>query len=136
RAELAAAVLPASRSVTVGGTATAFATIINAGTVTAFGCDIAPLTSLQGLFGYQTTDPVTNEITGNPNTPALIPPGGAQSYVIAFTTLAPAPSTDVPFRFSCVNAGPAPIVTGLNTLLLSASIAPVADIVALAATPA
>ena len=38
----ASAVLPASRSVAVNGTATAFATIINAGANTASSCGIAP----------------------------------------------------------------------------------------------
>ena len=36
--------------------------------------------------------------------------------------------------FDCANTDPAPINTGLNTLLLSASTTPVPDIVALAAT--
>jgi hypothetical protein len=36
--------------------------------------------------------------------------------------------------FECTNTDPAPINTGLNTLLLSASATPVPDIVALAAT--
>jgi hypothetical protein len=42
--------------------------------------------------------------------------------------------TDVQFSFDCANSSPAPINTGLNTLLLSASATPVPDIVALAAT--
>jgi hypothetical protein len=36
--------------------------------------------------------------------------------------------------FDCTNTLPAPTITGLNTLLLSASVTPVPDIVALAAT--
>jgi hypothetical protein len=40
----------------------------------------------------------------------------------------------VQFSFDCANTEPAPITTGLNTLLLSASNTPVPDIVALAAT--
>ena len=42
--------------------------------------------------------------------------------------------TDVQLSFDCSNSNPAPINTGLNTLLLSASSSPVPDIVALAAT--
>ena len=38
------------------------------------------------------------------------------------------------FAFQCNNAGPAPVVVGLNTLLLSASTDPVPDIIAVAAT--
>jgi hypothetical protein len=40
----------------------------------------------------------------------------------------------VQLSFSCSNTNPAPINTGLNTLLLSASATPISDIVALAAT--
>jgi hypothetical protein len=43
--------------------------------------------------------------------------------------------TDIELTFDCTNTAPAPSVTGLNTLLLSASNTPVPDIVALAATP-
>ena len=52
-----AAVLPGSRSVQVGATATAFATIINVGSVTATACSLSLLTSLPVTFAYQTTDP-------------------------------------------------------------------------------
>src|SRR4029450_8819906 len=52
---LVAAVLPSSRSVQVGTTATAFATIINAGSVMAIGCGLSLLTSLPVTFAYQTT---------------------------------------------------------------------------------
>ena len=37
--------------------------------------------------------------------------------------------------YDCANTNPAPVTVGLNTLLLSASVTPVADIVALSATP-
>jgi peptidyl-Asp metalloendopeptidase len=140
RSEVAAgtivsAVLPSSRSVQVGATATAFATIINAGSVTAPACGISLLTSLSATFTYQTTDPATNQVTGAPNTPANIAAGAAQSYVFALTPSAPVASTDVQLNFDCTNTDPAPITTGLNTLLLSASATPVPDMVALAATP-
>ena len=140
RSEVAAgaivsAVLPSSRSVQVGTTATAFATIINAGLVTATACEISLLTSLPATFMYQTTDPATNQVTGTPNTPVNIAAGAAQSYVFALTPSLPGvASTDVQLGFDCTNTDPAPINTGLNTLLFSASTAPVPDVVALAAT--
>src|SRR5262249_745180 len=56
-----AAVLPTSRSVQVSTTASAFATIINQGPGTATGCDITLVPNLPVTFGYQTTDPVTNQ---------------------------------------------------------------------------
>jgi hypothetical protein len=129
-----AAVLPSSRSVQVGTSATAFATIINTGQAIAASCSIALLTSVPASLIYQTTDPATNQVTGSPNVPANIAAGAAQSFVFAVMPMAPIAPTDVQFSFACTNSQPAPISTGLNTLLLSASNTPVPDIVALAAT--
>ena len=131
---LAAAVLPSSRSVQIGATATAFATIINAGSTTATGCGISVLTGIAANFSYQATDPATNQVTGSPNTPVDIAPGAARSFIIFLTPTAPLASTDVQFSFSCANTNPAGINSGLNTLLFSASATPIPDIVALAAT--
>ena len=131
---IVAAVLPGSRSVQVGATATAFATIINVGSVTATACSLSLLTSLPVTFAYQTTDPATNQVTGAPNTPVNIAAGAAQSYVFALTPSATVAPTDVQLSFDCTNTDLAPINVGLNTLLLSASTSAVPDIVALAAT--
>ncbi len=131
---LVAAVLPSSRSVQVGAIATAFATIINAGMDTAIGCAPTLVTSLPATFTYQTTDPATNQVTGTPNTPVNITAGAAQSYVFALTPSAPVVLTDVQLSFACTNTNPASIISGLNTLLFSASVTPVPDIVVLAAT--
>lgn len=131
---LLAAVLPSSRSVQVGVTATAFATIINTGTATAIGCGISLVPNIGAGFSYQATNPATNQVIGSPNTPLNIAAGVAQSFVFALTPTIPLASTDVQFSFSCTNASPAPIFVGLNTLLFSASATPVPDIVALAAT--
>ena len=147
-AALAASVLPSSRSVQVGtpatalsggsaqaGTAaTAFATILNAGPATALGCRIAPVTLVPATFAYQTTDPATNLLTGTPNTPADIPAGSGQSFLFALIPTSPFAPTDVQLSFGCTNTAPAPIFSGLNTFLLSASATPVPDIVALGAT--
>jgi hypothetical protein len=129
-----AAVLPSSRSVQVNSAATVFATMINTGQGIAAGCSTSVLSNVPGTFQYQTTDPATNQVTGFPNTPANIAAGAAQSFILAVTPTAPFPPTDVQFSFDCANSDPAPINTGLNTLLLSVSATPVPDIVALAAT--
>ena len=129
-----AAVLPSSRSVQVGAAATAFATIINLGPGAATNCQITPLSSVPAQFAYQTTDPATNQVTGSANTPVDIAAGAAQSFVIAFMPTAAFLPTDVQLSFHCTNSDRAPIQTGLNTLLLSASTTPVPDIVALAAS--
>jgi hypothetical protein len=131
---LVSAMLPSSRSVQVGVPATAFATIINAGAVTATGCGISTITAIAANFSYQSTDPATNQVTGSPNTPVNIASGAAQSFVISLTPTTPIMSTDVQFNYSCNNASSAPNFIGLNTLLFSASATPVPDIVALAAT--
>jgi hypothetical protein len=131
---LVAAVLPESRSVGPGATATAFATMINAGTSGATSCSIAPQTQIPASFVYQTTDPNTNALTGTPNTPVSIGPGASQSFVIALTPTAPFGPTDVAFNFSCANAGSVATLTGINTLNLSGSTSPVPDVVALAAS--
>lgn len=129
-----ASILPNSRSVQVGQSATAFATIINAGSATGTACSIAPATSIPATFSYQTTDPATNISTGTANTPIDIAPGVAQSFVISLATSAAFAPTAVAFSFSCSNAAAAGTIAGVNDLLLSASAAAVPDIVAIAAT--
>jgi hypothetical protein len=131
---LLAAVLPSSRSAVVNDTVTAFATIINSGGSTAPQCAIAPVGGLPLSFVYQTTNPNTNAVTGSANTPVDIPAGANQSFVVAATPIAAFAPVQLPFSFACANVLPAPVVTGLNTLLLSSSFTPVPDIVALAAT--
>jgi hypothetical protein len=132
---LAAAVLPDSRSVQLGATPTAFATMINAGPADASTCTIAPATSIPASFVFQTTDPTTNALTGTANTPVNIAAGQAGTFVVAFTPTAAFAPTDVAFTFTCANApSPAASTVGVNTLNLSASANPVPDIVALAAS--
>lgn len=131
---LLAAVLPSSRSIQVGGTATAFATMINSSSSAASSCGIVPVTPVPASFTYQTTNPATNALTGAPNTPGSIAAGGSQSFVVAFTPNAPVVPTTVALGFSCSGLASAASNPGLNTLLFSASTTPVPDIVALAAT--
>jgi hypothetical protein len=132
---LVAAVLPSSRSVEIGATATAFATIINAGLGQGLSCATAPVTSLPFDFTYQTTSLATNALTGTANTPVTIAPNnGVQSFLIALTPTASFAPTAIELSFACTNGAPAPSYTGLNTLLLSAATTPVPDIVALAAS--
>lgn len=129
------AVLPASRSVQVNTPASAFATVINtSATSKGVNCALTLGTSIAGVFNYQTTDPATNGVTGFANTPAQVDPSKAQSFVFSITPSAAFAATDVTIGAKCDNSAAAPVVVGLNTLLLSASATPVPDIVALAAT--
>jgi len=131
---LASAVLPSSRSVQVGATATAFATMVNFGTQTGSSCEIDLPGTMPASFTYQTTNPATNQLTGTANQPIDIAAGASQSFVIAVTPTAAFGSTDAPFTMTCTNASPAPSSSGLNTLLLSASTTPTPDVVTLTAT--
>ncbi len=131
---LEAAVLPSSRSMMSGNTVTAFASIINSGTGTATGCKIVPTTSVPVSFDFYITDPATNYPLGFPNIPVDIPGGGTQSFLLSFIDSSAFVPTDVSFGFSCTNSDPAPVMSGVNTLLLSASETPTADMVALSAT--
>ena len=134
---LVAAVLPASRSVQVGSTATVYGTVINASADTpALLCSVQMATGVPASFSYQMTDPATNALAGTPNTPVTVAPGAAQSFVLALTPSAAFAPTQIGFTFACANApAPAASVVGVNTLLLSASTVPTPDIIALAATP-
>jgi sugar lactone lactonase YvrE len=144
---LLASVLPDSRSIHLGATATVFATIINSGADPLENCQISTPVSTDFALPsinmiYQTTEPTTNALTGQPNTPVTIPGNnGVQTFLISFQSMSDAPSFTTafaPLDFSCsagnvVNA--APIIEGVNTISLSASGTPVADVIALAATP-
>jgi hypothetical protein len=132
---MVAAVLPASRSIQLGVPASAFATILNAGNTVAIVCKIAPSPPFENVpFSFAATDPITNQVVGETSTPVVIPAGVAQSFVFDFRPdVAIFPPADVQLSLGCAGTS-APVVIGLNTLLLSASPTPVPDIIALAAT--
>ena len=145
---LAASVLPGSRSVQIGTAATVFATLINAGSDTLQNCRVSlppsPLT--YGLtLAYQTTDPTTNALTGQPNTPVtLAGQGGSQSFLVSIQSTPqvtpPLPDLAQALDFQCdgAKAGTvevAPVFPGVDTIDLSFSDTPTSDIIALAATP-
>lgn len=134
-ATLVSSILPSSRSATTGDSITAFATIINASSETAFNCTIRPLTEAPIAFDYQSTNPATNSPIGTPNTPVDVAAGDSQTYVISATLLDTFDAIDLNFRFSCDNAEQVSPISGVNSLLVASANEPVADIVALAATP-
>jgi hypothetical protein len=63
-----------------------------------------------------------------------IPGNSLQTFVFAFTPGGAFSPLDMQLAFQCAGSAPAPITTGLDTILLSASATAIADIVALAAT--
>ena len=118
----------------MGQAATFFATIINAGTTDASGCVIDKLSGVKGKLSFQATDPATNVPVGLPNTPVTIAAGGSQTFVVSVMPTAQFTSTEFAVYFGCANTQTARSRKGLNTVLLSASLTPIPDIVALAAT--
>jgi hypothetical protein len=130
---LVAAVLPSSRSARVGSPVTAFVTVVNAGSVTAHGVGVFLKKPIAATLTFQTTDPATNLATGIPNAPVDLAPGKSQTFVIALTPSAPFSPTAIEFDFS-TGSEHVDSIPGVNTLLVSASTTPTADVVALAAT--
>lgn len=132
---LEAVVSPPRIAVPVGTPAIASATITNTGSAAdvddddraadtggpdALSCGIVQLTGVPAQFSFQASDPATSQPVGPPNTPVNIQPGANQSFTISLTPTAELCPTDVRFGFSCSNAGLANVLTGVNTLVLTA----------------
>ncbi len=133
-AAIGAAILPSSRAVAVGTSATAFATLLNSAQSAAASCRILPTTTAAGIFSYQATNPATNAVVGAPNPLLDIAAGGAVSLVFSFTPSQAFASTRVEFDFVCANAAQSISIPGVNTFDLSAATVAGADVIALAAT--
>jgi sugar lactone lactonase YvrE len=134
---LVASVLPGSRSVELGSAVTIFATMINSGAGALDNCQIAlgAVTPAGLTLDFQTTDSATNTLTGTPDTSVAIPGNnGVQSFLVSLRGATAFSALAVPLDFSCNNAPPAAAVTGVDTVDLTFSATPVADIIALAAT--
>lgn len=145
---IVSSVLPITRSVQNGATATAFATIINPASTgsTATACGLRLAGSDASSFSYQTTT-AANALTGTANSPVDIAAGAAQNFVFSVTSASDfsdnvnqtgRPSgnveTDLFIEANCSNRRSAEFTLGLNSLtFLSLSTAP-ADVIALAAT--
>jgi YVTN family beta-propeller protein len=131
---LVAAILPGGRSLQLGNPATVFATVLNAGSADLDNCQIA-LPGPDGLtLDYQTTNPATNALTGQPDTPVSIPGNGYQTFVLTFQASAALAVEGLPLVFGCDGTPPAPVTIGVDTIDLIFSPVPIADIIALAAT--
>ena len=81
-------------------------------------CSISPITDVPADFLYQTTDPATNELIGTPDTPVDIPVAQGRSFLITFTPMEPFEPIEVQLRFDCTNTDLAPVIQGVNTLLV------------------
>ena len=132
-----ASILPGSRSVQTGTAATVYAAMINGGTTPLDGCSVAlPLSAPGALgFSYQTTDPATNAPVGNLDTPVSIDTGSTQTFILTLTGSAAVSAPGLAPAFACDGVTPAAPIPGVNTIDLVYSITPVADVIALAASP-
>lgn len=131
---LATSVLPTSRSVVTGTTATAFLSVINAGTEDGTNCVVAARSELSGQFEFQVTDPATNVPVGERNTPVDIPAGSVATFIVFLQSTEDRAAEEFEFNVGCGNTELAGATDGLNTLLFSSSPAEVPDMVALVAT--
>ncbi|MBI1235225.1 MAG: S8 family serine peptidase [Alphaproteobacteria bacterium] len=133
---LRAAVLPNARSVTVGQSATAFATLINPAGFGAGGtnCRLEPPPGFNGGFTYRTTDPATNQPTGTDDTPVPIASGASRSFVFALTPGTPLNGAVLAPVFRCDDVLATSAIPGVTTLTLTASAGQTADVITVAAT--
>ena len=127
-------VLPLSRSVQIGEIASAFVSVINASDTYLRNCEIAPRDEFIGAFTFQTTDPLTNQLVGSPDVAVDIDAGASQPFAVLMTPTGSMDVTELRFNVGCDNANLSSVISGVNTLLVSASPSPVPDIVALSAT--
>jgi len=130
------AVLPGSRSVQQGNTATVFATIINTGEDVVSNCRIdLPIQQSSPLsVTATTTDPATNLLNGIPNAPIDLFPGAPQTFLLAFQASAVTTMTTQPLQFFCQGTAPATLITGVNTVDLAFGATATADVIVVSAT--
>ncbi|QNL19954.1 hypothetical protein HXX25_11825 [Hyphobacterium sp. CCMP332] len=145
---LRSAVLPLTRAVPTGTTATAFATVINpaASGDTATGCGLRLPGASTNQFSYQTTDAL-NAPTGTINTPVDILSGGAQSFVFTVRTNnqfidnsrteidSGNVESDLFIEAFCSNRRSAEYIEGVNSFSFRSETLPGPDVIAVAGTP-
>lgn len=131
-AQLLSAVLPQSRSVQVGQTATAFGVLLNTTGNALTNCGIALNTAVPVTFSFFQTSPA-NAVSGARNARATIAANGSQNFLLEFVPQAVIQPTELSFAFTCNGAPAAPVSVGVNTFLFSASTTPVPDILSIGA---
>jgi len=132
---LAAALAPTSLLVEVNVEARTFASIANVGSPASpsvatrvagilspgVTCGITQLTGEPTPFTFQAIDLTTSAPIAPPNTPVGIIAGSNQGFLITLVPKAAICAREVKFGYNCANAGLAPIIVGVNTLLLTAT---------------
>ncbi|MCZ7394652.1 MAG: hypothetical protein ABOK23_01155 [Candidatus Methanoperedens sp.] len=123
---LVSSITPNSRNAQVGTPVTIFMSVINGGTATATGVSVAQASGLPVTISYQQWNGTA--FTGSSNTPVDIAAGGTANFVLTINATAAFSSSPMTFNVSGTNAAQAPI-SGVNTLTISASIMPSADVI-------
>ena len=85
-------------------------------------------------MSFQPTDPTTNQLIGTPNQTVPIAAMQGRTFVLTFQSGSALTVSGLAPVFGCDGVQAAPITSGVNTVDLSFSATPVADIIALAAT--
>ncbi|WP_421789113.1 S8 family serine peptidase [Hyphobacterium sp.] len=132
-----AAMLPNARSITVGNTATAFATLINPSSfnTTLTNCRIEGPADFNGGFAFRRTDPATNQPIGNDGDLVDLAPGASQSYVVSVTPGQTYNGRVISPVYGCENGRTASPVLGVTTMTLTAAAEATADVISIASTP-
>jgi len=130
-AGIAASILPASRSVQVGDTATAFASIVNVQPGSVVSCGLRLPSGTEATFSFQPTDPLTNLPVGLAFDTPSIASGAIQTYVMSITPYAAFNPLDLAIVFDCADGNFAGQINGVNTFRLAASTTPSPDLIAL-----
>jgi YVTN family beta-propeller protein len=132
---LAAAILPTSRSVVVGNSATFASTVLNTSGASVSNCQFAlPSSAPAGLsLAYQATS-ATGQPSGQANQPVSIGANQGQGFLLAFNSSAAVAALQQPLVISCSGTAPAPEIVGLDIPGIAFSTIPAPDVVALSAT--
>ena len=132
--QLFSAVLPSSRSVGVGVSATVFTTVINDSGIVAEGCSFALTNNPGGMeFSYAQTDSA-NQIVGDFDAPFEIAPNSNASFVMLLRSDQPIAPVQLRWAATCSRGTGTSAIDGVNTLQFSAAESPSPDLLAIAAT--
>lgn len=127
-------VLPTSRTVQVGNTATIFNTVVNSGSTTANNVTLSINPAPAGTFTYYQTNCSTNAVVSGANPTLNIGAGSVVCYLLSFTPSASFSATSVQVLAKADNALNTSLLSGINTWLLRATSGTGPDIIALTTT--
>ncbi|MFA4956988.1 MAG: hypothetical protein WC556_08475 [Candidatus Methanoperedens sp.] len=120
------AITPNSRNAQIGTPVTIFLSVINYGTAPATGVSITQASSLPVTVSYQQWN--STAFIGLPNAPVDMPADSTANFVITIDATSAFDSSSLEFNVSGTNVTAAPIGT-VNTLTISASSTPSADVI-------